>query len=94
MVKQPSVTVNNIYKLLNYFGHYARKKSCGHSQKHLKFVRLDGDGVPVVVPVHPGCTIAPGTLSQILEAISANEGISVAEIRAILERIACNSAPV
>lgn len=76
MGKQPVVTARDIHRLLNHFGNYALKRKCGSSRRHQKFVKIDGTGIPVVVPKHPKEKIRSGTLQQIVEAISENEGIS------------------
>lgn len=78
------VTARDVYRLLNHFGDYALKRNCGSSSRHQKFVKLDGTGLPVVIPKHPKEKIRSGTLQQIVEAISENEGIGEDEVWKLL----------
>ncbi len=78
------ITAREIIRLLNYFGGYAEKKNPGQSSRHRKIVRIDGMGKPVIIPRHPGDAIAPGTVNQIVEAISLNEGIPIERVWRLL----------
>jgi predicted RNA binding protein YcfA (HicA-like mRNA interferase family) len=86
-MSKPTVTAQDIHRLLNHFGDYALKKNCGSCRKHQKFIKIDGTGIPVVIPIHSKQKIKKGTLQQIVEAIAENEGLSIDEVWKILSEV-------